>query len=174
MPKADPSHGSPPAAIRTSTTSGPGVRTASRGNLLQATPDGPAVIVGRPVRKRPTRRPRREVAFRRRLREAYEYRCGFSGLRRRKGGGRPEVEATPVRPVDRQGSDSVPNGLAPSGMLRGMFDRGLVWRNQVPPEVADRLIQPGGKRRPPPTRSVIAIQPTFGGTATTSSAKALQ
>ncbi len=110
----------------------------------------------RPVLERLMRRPYREVAFRRKVREAYGYRCAMSGLQLRNGGGRPEVQAAHIRPVERQGSNSVRNGLALSGTLHWMFDRGmisvaddgetiLVSRNKVPGEVVDRLLVPGGK-----------------------------
>lgn len=109
----------------------------------------------RPVIERLLSRPYRDVAFRRKVRAAYDDRCAMSGLRLRNGGGRPEVQAAHIRPVDRQGSDSVRNGLALTGTLHWMFDRGLlsvaedltilVSRNKVPAEVVDRLILPGGK-----------------------------
>lgn len=109
----------------------------------------------RPVIERLTSRPYRDVAFRRKVREAYDYRCAISGLRLRNGGGRPEVQAAHIRAVEKQGSDSVRNGLALSGTLHWMFDRGLVSvaedysilvsRNKVPAEVADRLITPHGR-----------------------------
>lgn len=109
----------------------------------------------RPVIERLTSRPYRDMAFRRRVRAAYDYRCAVSGLRLRNGGGRPEVQAAHIRPVEEQGSDSVRNGLALSGTLHWMFDRGLlsvaedmtilVSRNKVPAEAVDRLILPGGK-----------------------------
>ena len=109
----------------------------------------------RPVLERLTRRAYRDVAFRRQVREAYGYRCAMSGLMLRNGGGRPEVQAAHIRPVDRQGSDSVRNGLALSGTLHWMFDRGLisvaddcrtilVSRNKVPGDVVNRLLAPGG------------------------------
>lgn len=117
--------------------------------------DGDPVPFERPVIERLTSRPYRDVAFRRKVREAYDYRCAISGLRLRNGGGRPEVQAAHIRPVEHQGSDSVRNGLALSGTLHWMFDRGLisvaddgsvlVSRNKVPSEVVDRLIHPGGK-----------------------------
>lgn len=117
--------------------------------------DAPVVPFERPVIERLTSRPYRDVAFRRKVREAYDYRCAISGLRLRNGGGRPEVQAAHIRPVERQGSDSVRNGLALSGTLHWMFDRGLisvaddetilVSRNKVPSEVVDRLIRPEGK-----------------------------
>jgi len=115
-----------------------------------------AVTFERPVLERLTRRPYRDVAFRRKVREAYGYRCAMSGLMLRNGGGRPEVQAAHIRPVEHQGSDSVRNGLALSGTLHWMFDRGLisvaddcktilVSRNKVPGEVVDRLLAPGGR-----------------------------
>lgn len=110
----------------------------------------------RPVLERLTRRPYRDVAFRRKVREAYDFRCAISGLQLRNGGGRPEVQAAHIRPVERGGSDAVRNGLALSGTIHWMFDRGLisiaddcetvlVSRNKVPSEVVDRLIKPDGK-----------------------------
>jgi putative restriction endonuclease len=107
----------------------------------------------RPVVERLNSRPYRDVAFRRHVREAYGYRCAVSGLELRNGGGRPEVQAAHIRPVAERGSDSVRNGLALSGTLHWMFDRGLisvaedysilVSHNKVPREVVDRLIAPG-------------------------------
>jgi putative restriction endonuclease len=115
----------------------------------------PVMPFERPVIERLTSRPYRDVAFRRKVREAYDYRCAISGLQLRNGGGRPEVQAAHIRPVERQGSDSVRNGLALSGTLHWMFDRGLiavaedhsvlVSRNKVPSEVVNRLIRPEGK-----------------------------
>jgi putative restriction endonuclease len=117
--------------------------------------DEPVALFERPVIERLTSRPYRDVAFRRKVREAYDYRCAMSGLRLRNGGGRPEVNAAHIIPVERRGSDAVHNGLALSGTLHWMFDRGLlsvaedltvlVSRNKVPSDVVDRLIVPGGK-----------------------------
>ena len=115
-----------------------------------------AEIFERPVLERLTRRPYREVAFRRIVREAYGFRCAMSGLMLRNGGGRPEVQAAHIRPVENSGSDSVRNGLALSGTLHWMFDRGLisvaddcetilVSHNKVPRDVVGRLLAPGGK-----------------------------
>jgi putative restriction endonuclease len=122
--------------------------------------EDPPAPFRRPVVERLTRRPYRDVAFRRKVREAYGHRCAMSGLELRNGGGRPEVQAAHIRPVERQGSDSVRNGLALSGTLHWMFDRGLVSvaedgetilvsRNKVPGDVVGRLLSPGGKLLPP-------------------------
>ncbi len=113
----------------------------------------------RPIVERLTRRAYRDVVFRRIVREAYGYRCAVSGLQLRNGGGKPEVEAAHIRPVERQGNDSVQNGLALSGTLHWMFDRGLisvaedmtilVSGNKVPDEVVQRLILPDRRLRLP-------------------------
>ncbi|SEN51726.1 HNH endonuclease [Palleronia pelagia] len=110
----------------------------------------------RPVLERLTRRPYRDVAFRRKVRAAYGYRCAMSGLMLRNGGGRPEVQAAHIKPVADKGTDSVRNGLALSGTLHWMFDRGLisvaedcetilVSHNKVPRDVVGRLLAPDGK-----------------------------
>ncbi|MEC3860926.1 HNH endonuclease [Mesobacterium sp. TK19101] len=115
-----------------------------------------ALAFQRPVTERLTRRPYRDVAFRRKVREAYDYRCAISGLRLRNGGGRPEVQAAHIRPVEKGGSDFVRNGLALSGTVHWMFDRGLISvaedcetilisRNKVPGDVIQRLLRPDGK-----------------------------
>jgi len=114
----------------------------------------PLVPFERPVIERLTSRPYRDVAFRRKVRAAYDYRCALSGLQLRNGGGRPEVQAAHIIPVEHKGDDSLHNGLALSGTLHWMFDRGLisvaddhsilVSRNKVPGEVCDRLLSPTG------------------------------
>lgn len=118
--------------------------------------DDGAATFERPILERLTRRPYRDVAFRRKVREAYGYRCAMSGLMLRNGGGRPEVQAAHIRPVENNGSDSVRNGLALSGTLHWMFDRGLisvaddcetilVSHNKVPSDVVSRLMPPDVK-----------------------------
>jgi putative restriction endonuclease len=125
--------------------------------------DDAQVAFERPILERLSRRPYRDVAFRRKVREAYDYRCAMSGLRLRNGGGRPEVQAAHIRPVASQGSDSVRNGLALSGTLHWMFDRGLisveedcetilVSRNKVPGDVVNRLLPADGKLIKPKER----------------------
>ncbi|WP_298496634.1 HNH endonuclease [uncultured Maritimibacter sp.] len=107
-----------------------------------------------------TNRKARDRSFERQVKRAYGGRCAISGLALRNGGGRPEVQAAHIRPVSAHGPDIVPNGLALSGTLHWMFDRGLVAvaddltilvsRNKVSPEIADRLIAPGQKLILPP------------------------
>ena len=73
-----------------------------------------------------TSRPIRDRAFRKNVLAAYDSRCAFSGLKLINGGGRAEVEAAHIRPVEHGGPDAVSNGLALSGTAHWMFDRGLI------------------------------------------------
>lgn len=68
----------------------------------------------------------RDRVFRRRIVRAYDARCAITGLKLINGGGRAEVEAAHIRPVEANGPDSVSNGLALSGTVHWMFDRGLI------------------------------------------------
>lgn len=71
-------------------------------------------------------RPFRDMKFKQHVREAYDRTCAFTGLRLINGQGRPEVEAAHIKPVDKGGPDSIRNGLALSGTVHWMFDRGLL------------------------------------------------
>ena len=57
---------------------------------------------------------------------AYEERCVMTGLRLINGGGRAEVAAAHIKPVEADGPDIVNNGIALSGTAHWMFDRGLI------------------------------------------------
>ncbi|WP_233222264.1 HNH endonuclease [Allosphingosinicella deserti] len=76
-----------------------------------------AMLVSRVVRDR---------VFRRIVLRAYDERCAVTGLKLINGGGRAEVEAAHIRPVEANGPDIVSNGLALSGTAHWMFDRGLI------------------------------------------------
>src|SRR3546814_9538815 len=65
-------------------------------------------------------------SFARAGKSAYADTCAITGLRIINGGGRSEVQAAHIRPVASQGPDSVRNGLALSGTIHWMFDRGLI------------------------------------------------
>lgn len=104
----------------------------------------------RPMLETTLTRPFRDEAFRRQVRLAYDNRCAISGLKLINGGGRPEVQAAHIKPVASEGPDSVRNGIALSGTLHWMFDRGLISIDDdlrirrasgVPEDVA-RLIRP--------------------------------
>ena len=114
----------------------------------------PAAPFERPILERMTRRPFREAAFARQVKSAYSARCAMTGLRILNGGGRPEVQAAHIRPVADGGPDTVRNGLALSGTLHWMFDRGLISveddhtilvAHDHVPEAVSRLLAPGGR-----------------------------
>jgi putative restriction endonuclease len=68
----------------------------------------------------------RDRIFRRTILRAYSERCAISGLRLINGQGRAEVAAAHIRSVDANGPDIVSNGIALSGTVHWMFDRGLI------------------------------------------------
>jgi putative restriction endonuclease len=68
----------------------------------------------------------RDRAFRRIILDAYDERCAVTGLKLINGGGRAEVDAAHIRPVEADGPDIVNNGIALSGTAHWMFDRGLI------------------------------------------------
>jgi putative restriction endonuclease len=68
----------------------------------------------------------RDRIFRRTVLRAYSERCAISGLRLINGKGRAEVAAAHIRPVEENGPDIVSNGIALSGTVHWMFDRGLL------------------------------------------------
>ena len=73
-----------------------------------------------------TNRAIRDRNFRKTVLRAYGERCAITGLRLINGGGRAEVEAAHIRPVEKDGPDIVSNGIALSGTAHWMFDRGLI------------------------------------------------
>ena len=73
-----------------------------------------------------TMRSVRDRNFRKTVLRAYEERCAITGLRLINGGGRAEVEAAHICPVEYNGPDIITNGMALSGTAHWMFDRGLV------------------------------------------------
>ena len=76
--------------------------------------------------KQLTNRAIRDRNFRKTVLKAYGERCAITGLRLINGGGRAEVEAAHIRPVEHDGPDIVSNGIALSGTAHWMFDRSLV------------------------------------------------
>lgn len=68
----------------------------------------------------------RDRIFRRVVLRAYSEKCAISGLRLINGSGRAEVAAAHIRPVEASGPDVVNNGIALSGTVHWMFDRGLI------------------------------------------------
>jgi putative restriction endonuclease len=129
----------------------------------------PAAYHRHPIHEQLVRRPFRDLAFRRHVREAYDSRCAISGLRLVNGGGRPEVQAAHIRPVAAEGPDSVRNGVALTSTIHWLFDRGLItiddgYRVRVSgqgiPEDLDRLL-PRERRLLLPERPDLRPHPTF-------------
>lgn len=71
-------------------------------------------------------RPFRDRAFAASVKAAYHDTCAVTGIKIINGGGRSEVQAAHIQPVAQNGPDSVRNGLALSGTIHWMFDRGLI------------------------------------------------
>lgn len=104
-------------------------------------------------------RPKRDQLFRRAVLAAYDSRCAVTGWKLINGGGRAEAEAAHIRPVEKGGPDSVQNGIALSGTLHWMFDRGLIGFSDeldilISRQVNDRssveaMINPSGKALAP-------------------------
>ncbi len=101
----------------------------------------------------------RDSVFRRRIVTAYDSRCAITGLKFINGGGRAEVEAAHIKPVDKGGPDVVNNGIALSGTVHWMFDRGLISltdnldimisRQGNDPDAIRALVNKNGKALPP-------------------------
>ncbi len=110
-----------------------------------------------------TSRVMRDRNFRKTVLRAYGKRCAITGLRLINGGGRAEVEAAHIRPVEYDGPDIVSNGIALSGTAHWMFDRGLVGladdltilvsRQTNDPETVRSMINGTGRLIPPGRRS---------------------
>lgn len=91
---------------------------------------GQPELIGAPANRRIVEqlisRKWRDKKFKFHVRRAYDRTCAFTGLRLINGKGRPEVEAAHIRPVEHGGNDWVRNGIALSGTVHWMFDRGLL------------------------------------------------
>jgi putative restriction endonuclease len=113
----------------------------------------------RPIIAQTINRPFRDAKFRQHIRRVYDRTCAFTGLRLINGGGRPEVEAAHIVPVERGGNDSIQNGIALSGTVHWMFDRGLLsladdftilQSRQLNEDVSHLLVRDGKARVPAP------------------------
>ena len=68
----------------------------------------------------------RDRQFRKRVLDAYGARCALTGMKLINGGGRAETQAAHIKSVAAGGPDAVTNGIALSGTVHWMFDRGLI------------------------------------------------
>ena len=132
------------------------------GDVAPGFVDEPAPFVAEQLRERVqylSSRILRDRIFRRVVLRAYDERCAISGLKLINGGGRAEVAAAHIRPVEKNGPDIVNNGLALSGTAHWMFDRGLislsddlrilVSRSVNDPDGVRAFINRDGRARPP-------------------------
>ncbi len=105
-----------------------------------------------PLTEQLIRRPFRDQKFKKQVRAAYNNTCAISGLCLINGGGRPEVEAAHIRPVSEHGPDSIRNGIALTGTVHWLLDRGLITfdeqyhvivSDKADPDEMQGLVQPG-------------------------------
>ena len=123
----------------------------------------------RPIIEQIIARPFRDAAFARQVKNAYDNTCAVTGIKIINGGGRTEVQAAHIRPVNDRGPDTVRNGIALSGTVHWMFDRGLISvdddysiliaESRVPDTVM-RIINPDKQLSLPPT-AVLSPHPQF-------------
>jgi len=107
----------------------------------------------RPLIETVITRPFRDRVFSRQVQAAYTQTCAVTGFRIINGGGRSEAQAAHIQPVAANGPDSVRNGIALSGTIHWMFDRGLISFDDdlrvlkakgAIPEGIERLFLPSG------------------------------
>lgn len=106
----------------------------------------------------------RDRQFRKRVLEVYDCRCALTGMQLINGGGRAETQAAHVMSVEAGGPDTVSNGIALSGTVHWMFDRGLIALSDegdilLSSKINDvasvkKLIYPDGRARLPATESL--------------------
>lgn len=106
----------------------------------------------------------RDANFRRLVCQAYDDTCAVTGLRIINGGGRSEVQAAHIWPVETGGPDVVQNGMALSGTVHWLFDRHLisvtddyrllVAHNRVPVELRSLFERQMDRLRLPEDRSL--------------------
>lgn len=94
--------------------------------LREGASDDNQLLRDRPFVEQVSYRPFRDRVFATGVKRAYDNACAISGLRIINGGGRAEAQAAHIRPVAKNGPDSIRNGLALSATIHWMFDRGLV------------------------------------------------
>jgi putative restriction endonuclease len=127
------------------------------------------VPYGRTNRTELLERPFRDAAFTRVVRRAYESTCAMTGLKLINGGGRCEIEAAHIRPVENEGPDSPRNGVALSRTIHWMFDRGILsigeqgeilMATRLVPNAVRRMLNPDGKATLPTARA-LSPHPIF-------------
>ncbi len=96
----------------------------------------------------------RDEAFKRVVRKAYNQTCAMTGLKLINGGGKCEIEAAHIKPVEENGPDSPRNGIALSRTFHWMFDRHMLAiaddgkilvAERLVPDQAKRMLNPDGR-----------------------------
>lgn len=137
-------------------------RTGSQENVLQLK-EGQAPYAFEQDRERIlslTTRPVRDRVFRKLVLRAYDERCAITGLKLINGGGRAEVAAAHIRPVEKNGPDVLQNGIALSGTAHWMFDRGLITLSDDLEIMISRHVNDGESVRSFVNKSMHAHAPT--------------
>ncbi|MBS0502193.1 MAG: HNH endonuclease [Proteobacteria bacterium] len=93
------------------------LRVFEKPDPWQGSVDRSTTLVSRKVRDR---------QFRKRVLDVYDCRCALTGMKLINGGGRAEAQAAHIMSVEAGGPDVVTNGIALSGTVHWMFDRGLI------------------------------------------------
>lgn len=116
--------------------------------------DQPQEGFQRPIVESVVKRPFRDAAFSKIVKDIYHQTCSMTGLQIINGGGRSEVQAAHIKPVAQNGPDTVRNGIALCSTVHWMFDRGLlsvdddlsilVAKGKIPPPI-ERLLNQDGK-----------------------------
>jgi putative restriction endonuclease len=132
--------------------SGTAAAVETSGSVLELAED--PVPYGRTNRTVLLERPFRDAAFTRVVRSAYGSTCAMTGLKLINGGGRCEIEAVHIRPVEKDGPDSPRNGVALSRTVHWMFDRGIfsigdkgeiLMAKRLVPDQVRRMLNPDGR-----------------------------
>lgn len=110
---------------------GAGAFVNEKHDLWQGPVDRMKMLVERTVRDR---------QFRKRVLDAYGARCALTGMKLTNGRGRAETQAAHIKSVAAKGPDSVNNGIALSGTMHWMFDRGLISLSDVGDILLSRAI----------------------------------
>lgn len=120
---------------------------------------------GRPHKIELLQRQFRDAAFTRVIQRAYSKTCAMTGLKLVNGGGRCEIEAAHILPVERHGPDSPRNGIALSRTVHWLFDRGIISitdkgeilvAEALVPDAIRRMLNPDGQILQP---SDVALRP---------------
>ena len=114
----------------------------------------------RPIIEKLIKRPFRDAAFAKLVKDTYRHTCAVTGIKIINGGGRAEVQAAHIMPISHNGPDTIRNGLALSATIHWMFDRGLISvsddytllkvKHKIPKQI-DRILDPGGRIILPPS-----------------------